>query len=54
MRREFKYILRFKIDPSFHAEDRMQELLEFCRSARIGEVMLFLAAEELSAGHITR
>ena len=54
MKRTFTYILRYEIDPFFYADDRANELVEFCISASIGEVMLFFAAEELSAGHITQ
>ncbi len=50
----YKYILRYLIDPAFHADDRIDELVDFCQASRIGEVMLFITAEELSAGHPTR
>lgn len=49
----FRYILRYEIDPLFAAEDRIRELVGFCRRSRIEEVMLFLFAEELSTGHPT-
>jgi len=49
----FRYILRYEIDPLFNANERIEELLRFCIEARIGEVMLFLLAEELSNGHPT-
>ncbi len=49
----FRYILRYLIDPRFEPEQRMNELVTFCRESRIEEVMLFIAAEELSAGHPT-
>ena len=51
-RRSFRYILRYNIDPRFHADERIEELAALCRKGRIEEVMLFLAAEELSAGHL--
>ena len=49
----FRYILRFSLDPGYEAESRVAELLNFCRSARVSEVMLFTPAEELSPGHLT-
>ncbi len=49
----FRYILRFSLDPGYETESRVTELLDFCRSARVGEVMLFSPAEELSPGHLT-
>ncbi len=49
----FRYILRYKIDPGFHSEERIEELAGLCRAGRIEEVMLFFPAEELSAGHLT-
>ena len=49
----YRCILRFLIDPLWDAEQRLEELVGFCREARIDEVMLLLQAEELSAGHPT-
>lgn len=49
----FRYILRYLIDPAFQARERIEELVCFCRQARIEEVMMFVAAEELSDGHPT-
>lgn len=49
----FRYILRYFIDPGFFPEDRIAEIVRFCVDSRIEEIMLFLAAEELSAGHPT-
>ena len=49
----FRYILRYLIDPHFHAPARMRELVAFCKASRIEEVMMFVTAEELSAGHPT-
>ena len=46
-------ILRYQIDPEWAVEARIEELLAFCREARIEEVMLLIAAEELSTGHLT-
>lgn len=49
----YRYILRYLIDPGFEAGERIEELISFCNESKIEEVMLFLAAEELSAGHPT-
>ena len=46
----FRTILRYLIDPHFEAAARMEELAVFCRESRVDEVMLFVAAEELSVG----
>lgn len=51
--KSFRYILRYLIDPDFRSDERIDELIEFCRSAKVEEVMMFLTAEELSAGHPT-
>ncbi len=46
----FRTILRYCIDPHFHPEARLDELVSFCREAKVEEVMLFIGAEELSTG----
>ncbi|MBE2205135.1 MAG: hypothetical protein IAE94_12440 [Chthoniobacterales bacterium] len=51
--RAFRYILRYSIDPGFEVEARMEELVTFCRDAKVEEVMLLICAEELSPGHPT-
>lgn len=50
---DFRYILRYLIDPAFHSQDRLDELVRLCRDSDIAEVMLLVCAEELSAGHPT-
>jgi hypothetical protein len=47
----FRYILRYKIDPLFSAEDRTKELVNFCVDNSVEEVMFFILAEELTTGH---
>ncbi len=54
MKSRFRYILRYCIDPGYHEDERIEELVRFCRRGRIDEVMLFFGAEELNAGHATR
>ena len=46
----FRYILRYYIDPGFHEDDRIKELVEFCKTSSIGEVMLFHNPEECYQG----
>ncbi len=49
----FRYILRYQIDPDYHADERIEELVDFCVVSRIEEVMLFMTGEELNPGHPT-
>ena len=49
--KKFRYILRYYIDPGFHEDERIAELIDFCRQAAIDEVMLFFNAEEMNTGH---
>ena len=49
----YRLILRYQIDPEWEADARIDDLLRFCETARIDEVMLLIAAEELSNGHLT-
>lgn len=51
--RDFKYILRFTIQPGHYEEERLENLITFCRQARIDDVMFFADCEELNTGHIT-
>lgn len=50
---QYRYILRYYIDPGFHEDERIDELLRFCEEGKVEEVMLFCNAEELNSGHIT-
>ena len=49
----FRYVLRYKIDPLFNPDERVEELLRFCDEGNVEEVMLFMLAEELTTGHAT-
>lgn len=49
--KRFLYSLRYTISPGFHEQERMDELLRFCKSAKVDDVMLFLNAGELNPGH---
>ncbi len=50
---KFRYILRYYIDPNFHEDDRIAELVDYCQSATVDEVMLFFNAEERFTCHYT-
>jgi len=50
----FQYMLRFAIQPGFREDERLENLVKFCRAALIDEVMFFVNCEELNQGHLTR
>jgi hypothetical protein len=50
---EFKYILRFTMQPGHHVDERLDELVSFCRKASIDDVMFLINGEELNDGHLT-
>jgi len=47
----YRYILRYYIDPGFHEDDRLAELVNFCHKGKVEEVMLFASPEELYDGY---
>jgi len=49
----FRYILRYCIDPTCDVQARIDELVQYCIESKTEEVMLFSPAEELSTGHPT-
>ena len=51
--KQFRYILRYYIDPGYEEDTRIGELVDFCKKSSIGEVMLFFNPEEVNNGHIT-
>ncbi|MFH1614822.1 MAG: hypothetical protein ABIG61_07045 [Planctomycetota bacterium] len=50
----FKYILRCAIEPGFHEEERLANLVKFCKAAIIDDVAFLINCEELNQGHITK
>ena len=50
---DFRYILRYYIDPGYCENERIAELVDFCQNSCIKEVMLFFNPEEVNNGHIT-
>jgi hypothetical protein len=53
MKDNYVYILRYAVQPGHHEEKRMDELVSFCKKARIDDVMFFIDCEELSQGHLS-
>lgn len=53
MLKNYRYVFRYLIDPSYEADSRIEELSRFCQEAHVEEVMLMMFAEELNAGHPT-
>ena len=51
--KDFRYILRYYIDPGYDEDARITELINFCNDSCIKEVMLFFNPEEVNNGHIT-
>lgn len=49
----FRYHLRLQLPPTLPLEERLNNMLDFCRQAKIDEVMFFIGCEELGVGHIT-
>ena len=49
----YKYILRYYIHPGYQESERIIELVNFCQTSKVDEVMLFFNAEETFIGHIT-
>lgn len=49
----FRYILRFTVQPGNNEDERFSQLVEFCTTALIDEVMFFINCEELNQGHLT-
>ncbi|NMB96803.1 MAG: hypothetical protein GYA02_09365 [Clostridiaceae bacterium] len=49
----YKYILRFAVEPGNNEDERLYQLIDFCKTALIDEVMFFINCEELNQGHLT-
>lgn len=49
----YQYILRYCVAPGFHEEEAVERLLEFCKSAKIDNVMFHINCEQLNQGHIS-
>lgn len=49
----FKYSLRIAICPDFHPEEKITEILAFCKQASIDDIQFFINMEEINDGHLT-
>ncbi len=54
MEKSYRYSLRFALIPGVKEEKRIADLVEFCKQAKIDDVIFFIAAEDFYAGHITK
>jgi len=50
----FRYILRFLMEPGHNEEQVTERLLKYCTDAKIDEVMFFINGEEVYQGHLTK
>ncbi len=50
----YTYSLRFTLAPKLNFEERMENLIDFCKKAKMDEVMFFIAPKELGIGHVTK
>ena len=50
----YTYSLRFLLGPKLNFDERMNSLIDFCKKAKMDEVMFFIAPKELGVGHITK
>lgn len=51
--KNFIYTLRCTIQPGHHEEQRIRDLISFCKQAQIDDVAFFINVEELNQGHLT-
>ncbi len=49
----FKYSLRLQLPPNVDFAERLDNLLDFCKTAKVDEVIFFIRSEELNSGHVT-
>ena len=49
----FRYHLRLQLPHTLNFQERLENMLDFCRKANVDEVMFFIGCEELAVGHIT-
>lgn len=52
--KNFTYSLRFCVQPSFFEEEKLFNLINFCKKAKIDDVIMFINPEELYQGHLNR
>ena len=49
----YKYHLRIQLSPALDFQERLNHLIDFCKKAKIDDVMFFVGCEDLNTGHIT-
>ena len=49
----FKYLVRCAIQPGFHEDEKLKNLVEFCKASKADDVMFFINCEDLNQGHLT-
>lgn len=50
---KFSHILRYQIAPGHFEEERIRDLVDYCKKYGFSDVTFFLSAEEYNLGHIT-
>ena len=53
MKRTYDYVLRYSVEPGCCEQERMDALVDFCKTSHTPEVMFFVQPEELNTGHTT-
>jgi len=49
----YSYILRYAVQPGFHVDEKLEQLVAYCKNGRIDDVMFFVNEEDLNQGHLT-
>ena len=49
----YGYSLRYSLLPTLDFEERIEKLIDFCKTAEIDDVMFFISPKEVNVGHIT-
>lgn len=49
----FRYHLRLQLPPRLNFEERLENMLDFCKKAKVDDVIFFVGCEEIATGHIT-
>lgn len=52
-KQQFEYMLRYCMEPKLCEQERLENLLTFCRQSGTTDVMFFYNCEELNRGHYT-
>ncbi len=52
--KDYRYILRISILPGMHENERIDELVRCCKKYGFDDVALFINAENMNIGHMTK